>query len=77
MHYIFKATIKCDTDESHPDAPNTKGLTLTDTFNFDADYFNGGTDAMRNYIKKDLALVAGGGYNSDHINNVSFEIEAV
>ena len=28
-----------------------------------------------NYIKRDLKLVAGGGYNSDHIHNVTFEIE--
>lgn len=42
MHYIFKATIKFDTDESHPDEPKAKGLTLTDTYNFDADYFNAG-----------------------------------
>ena len=27
------------------------------------------------YIKHDLKLVAGGGYNTDHIHNVKFEIE--
>ena len=29
------------------------------------------------HIKSDLRLVAGGGYNSEHIHNVKFKIEAI
>ena len=29
------------------------------------------------HIKSDLRLVAGGGYNSEHIHNVKFKIESI
>lgn len=79
MKTSFKATIKFDCDGNHPDAPNEQGLQYTDTYHFDTDVFSGGNDrdAMLSYIKHDLALVAGGGYDTDTIINVKYDIEAV
>lgn len=74
MHIIKKATIYFDTNEKHPDSKNAKGLEFTDTYRFDMDYFDGDIDF---YIKHDLALVAGGGYDTDTIENVRFTIKAV
>lgn len=47
-------------------------LSFDDTYTFDDNYTQ---EDCINYIKRDLKLVAGGGYNSDHIHNVTFEIE--
>ena len=49
-------------------------LSFDDTYTFDDSYTE---EECINYIKRDLKLVAGGGYNSDHIHNVTFEIERV
>lgn len=76
-NYKFKATIKFDCDGNHPDAPNELGLEYTDVYTFHPDHYAyGDRDAMRRYIKRDMALVAGGGYDTDTIINVRFDIEA-
>ncbi len=54
------------------DWTDNKELTFSDTYTFNSDYTK--EDAV-NYIKRDLKLIAGGGYNADHIHNVTFDIE--
>lgn len=51
-----------------------KIFTFEDTYNFSNDYEE---ENIIEYIKRDLKLVAGGGYNTDHIHNVTFEIKRV
>ena len=65
-------------DKAHPDIKyvedytEEKIFTFEDTYSFDGEY---PTENIKAYIKQDLMLVAGGGYNTDHIHNVKFEIE--
>ena len=65
-------------DAEHPDIKyvddwtEEKEFTFSDTYTFNNDYTE--EDAIC-YIKRDLKLVAGGGYNADHIHNIVFEIE--
>lgn len=73
----IKATIIYRIKKTHPDKayikdwrPN-KVYRFTDTYNIEPGSF-WSLDDMRAYIKRDLRLVAGGGYNSDHIYKVSF-----
>ena len=47
-----------------------------DIYTFDEGYGFTENDCI-DYIKRDLKLVAGGGYNWDHIHNVTFEIKEV
>lgn len=72
----FKGEIKFNLMRSHPDFKFVKNanerLIFTDTYEFNPDYTE--NDACR-YIKNDLLLVAGGGYNTDHVYNVEFEIK--
>lgn len=74
----IKATIQFTVDKKHPDykyMENPNGVQeFSDTYRFDLDILGGDvtTDEMKSYIRRDLRLVAGGGYNSDHIHNVKF-----
>ncbi len=34
-------------------------------------------DGIKDYIKEDLKLIAGGGYNWKHIDNIRFEMEVI
>ena len=67
-------------DEGHPDIQyikdwsENKVLTFEDTYTFNNCYT---FDDMEDYVKSDLSLVAGGGYNSEHIHNVKFEIARI
>ena len=76
MKYYGK--INYTIDKNHPDIQYVEGwakdkmLNFDDTYTFDDGYTE--RDCI-NYIKRDLRLIAGGGYNSDHIHNVKFEIE--
>jgi len=76
MTVKYQATIKYDTKENHPDEKNAKGFTYTDTYTIDTVMFNG-DNTVQNYIKRDMALVAGGGYDTDTIENVKIDIQAV
>jgi hypothetical protein len=49
-----------------------EGYSHLDTYNIDDGSF-WSEDAMYAYIKHDLKLIAGGGYNTDHIYDVRFE----
>ncbi len=74
----FKGKIRYTVDTEHPDIKymedwtENKVFSFSDTYTFDSSYTE--EDAV-NYIKRDLKLIAGGGYNADHIHNVTFEIE--
>ena len=65
-------------DNNHPDIKcvedwsEDKVFTFSDTYYFN-DYYT--KEEITSYIKSDLKLVAGGGYNSNHIHNVKFVIE--
>lgn len=74
----IKATIRYNTDAQHPD---TNGRALnnqeyTDVYTINTDYFYGPED-IQDYIKQDLLLVAGGGYDWKHINNYKFTLRSV
>ena len=71
-------------DNAHPDIKyvedytEEKIFTYEDTYTFAENYFEWhGEYNIKVYIKKDLMLVAGGGYDADHIHNVKFEIKRV
>lgn len=74
----YYGEIKYTMDSEHPDIKyvenwtEDKVYTFSDTYRFYDDYIE--EDAF-SYIKRDLRLVAGGGYNSKHIHNVTFEIK--
>ena len=63
--------------ECIPDWKADKIFTFEDTYFFDERYGYTFNDDVKLYIKNDLRLVAGGGYNSKHIHNVTFEITRV
>lgn len=78
MKKSILATIYYTVDSEHPDIQYIKNpseiQSFTDVYRFDTDYL-GDIDRydMENYAKNDLRLVAGGGYNTEHIHNVTFE----
>lgn len=76
----YHGKISFTIDKEHPDIKYVKDwtedkvLTIEDVYVFSNKY--GYTkDYIIAYIKNDLSLVAGGGYNTDHIHNIVFEIE--
>lgn len=71
----FNASISFDTKSNHPDSKDVKGLVFKDTYTVDTDCFYD-RDAITSYIKHDLALIAGGGYDTNTITNVKFNISA-
>ena len=71
-------------DGKHPDIKyvedytEEKIFTCEDVYTFDESYFEWEEESnIKSYIKRDLMLVAGGGYNTEHIHNVKFEINRV
>lgn len=83
MKYYGKITYEID--ENHPDVNYVVGgwhkgkmFEYEDTYDFneifDSPY---GCDIIVNHIKTDLKLIAGGGYSTDHIHNVKFEIRRI
>lgn len=79
--YKVKATIWYRVKPTHPDITKDdiedgvldKTLEFTDTYTIDPDNF-WCDDHINHYIKHDLALVAGGGYDTDHIYNVKYKL---
>lgn len=75
MKYYGKITYEID--ENRPDVDCVVGGTFNyeDTYDFNERLYSPEDhDMFVNFIKKDLKLVAGGGYNANHIHNVKFEI---
>lgn len=79
MKYHGKITYEID--ENHPVAGVWyKGnvFEYEDYYEFDERLYSPeDRDMFVNYIKRDLKLVAGGGYSTDHIHNVMFNIYRV
>ncbi len=90
MKKSFKGTIHYSVDSSHPDikymdaSQCKKELELTDTYSFncydpltnlDGKWDINNVAGMLEYIKYDLKLVAGGGYDWKHIHNIKFTIK--
>lgn len=72
------STIYYTVDAKHPDfkyMENPEGVhEFTDCYHFDTDYFGDASfEQYKAYIKNDLKLVAGGGYDFKHIHNISFD----
>lgn len=86
----FYAKISYTIDDKHPDFyyiehPH-RVLRFSDVYSFDiydpvdnpAGFW--GKDQipeMKAHIKNDLALIAGGGYSTDHIHNIKFDIQQI
>lgn len=76
----YRGKISFTIDREHPDFKYAedwtvdKIYTFEDVYTFDNDHME---ESIVAYIKRDLRLVAGGGYNAEHIHNVTFEIERV
>lgn len=80
----YKATIKYRIKETHPDLKYIedwyplKDFEYTDIYTFDTDYFRWNEVYERKeYMKRDLALVAGGGYTTEHIWKVDYVFERI
>lgn len=73
----YKATINFDTKDNHPDEPNATGLSFSDTYTFDTNYFDTSGDGVEEFVGGDLMLVAGGGYDTDTITNTKITIERI
>ena len=80
MQVKIRGEIKYKVKKNHPDLkyiPEGKRdevQEFDDVYYIDMDYFED-MDAVKSYIKHDLALVAGGGYATDTIKNVSYKFE--
>ena len=80
MKRQYKATLTCKLLSSHPDIDYVVGdindpITFEDVYYINTEDFENDTKAIYHYIKRDLMLVAGGGYNSEHIYDVSFNMQ--
>lgn len=87
----YHATLSCIPDNQHPDyqymtTQQKSGLNFNDNYTFSiydpienptGYYTTDQTDDMIARMKHDLMLVAGGGYNTDHIHNVKFTYERI
>ena len=76
MKKSILATIYYMVDNNHPDIEYIKQpseiQSFTDCYYIDTDAFCDKDDYM-SYIKNDLRIIAGGGYDTKHIHNVSFK----
>ena len=76
----YHGKISFTMDKNHPDIKyvgdwkEDKVFTFSDEYTFNDDYTE---ESIAHYIKHDLSLVAGGGYDADHIHNLKFEIKRV
>lgn len=77
-YQTMTGTIYYTVDKQHPDynciSEPEKEQSFSDIYRFDTYYYGRITiEQMKAYIKNDLRLVAGGGYDSEHIHKVRFE----
>ena len=77
----YRGKILYTIDNKHPDIGYINDWRVDKIFEFDDMYTfkddSVSEDYVRDYIKNDLMLVAGGGYNINHIHNVQFEIHKI
>ena len=76
--YHYYAEITYTIDKNHPDIGCIADWTNDKIFKYDDEYyldseFYTKSDA-KEYIKRDLSIIAGGGYNSKHVHNKKFRI---
>lgn len=70
----ISATITYTIDTGHPDIgcmtdwTPEKVYTYSDTYTFDTVFFPTISD-MKHYIRRDLLMIAGGGYDARHVHN--------
>lgn len=75
----IKGVIKYKVKKNHPDLEyidmedRDKEFEFCDIYTIDTDNF-WGRDHIESYIKHDLALVAGGGYDTDTIKGVKYTL---
>lgn len=80
MKISYKGEISYTIDKEHPDIKCIKDwsedkiFTFSDTYIFD---YPCDKDEVIAYVKNDLKLVAGGGYNAKHIHNVTFKVNQI
>ena len=78
----IKGTIKFKLKKNHPDLQyvkpeeRDKEQIFDDVYYIETDNFFG-EDHIESYIKNDLKLVAGGGYDTDTIEDVKIKLERV
>ena len=74
----YEGTIVYMIGPGHPDRKHvkdtSKSFTYSDIFTFDREF---PVEVIEDYIKRELALVAGGGYDTDHIYNVNVTIKKI
>jgi len=74
----YEGTIVYMIAPGHPDRKYVKdigkALTYSDTFTFNQEFPR---EVIEGYIRRELALVAGGGYDTDHIYNVNMTIKKI
>ena len=74
----YRATITFDCKDNHPDDTTGRALEFTDTYTIDTNRFGlSDPEEIHEWIEHDLSLVAGGGYATDTIDNVKFNIQAI
>ena len=76
----FKATLKFKVDKNHPDIKCIKNpdepIKFSDTYRFNENYYNlNDIEEMEARAHSDLSIVAGGGYDAEHIHEISWEFE--
>jgi len=76
MTIKYKAIISGVSNEKHPDCKAGLKLTYDDIYTIDTDCFYSNDD-IKSYIKRDMALVLGGGYQTDTVNNINFSLTEV
>lgn len=78
MRQRYNAKIRFTIDKDHPDIKCVKNwtekkkFTFEDVYIFTEDYSE---EYILYHIKRDMCLVAGGGFNTAHIHNVKFDIK--
>lgn len=76
----FYGKIEYTMDDKHPDIGCVSDKSpevlwsYEDIYNIDDIYDD---EDMVRYIKNDLALIAGGGYDTEHIHNVRYDIHRI
>jgi hypothetical protein len=74
----YEGTIVYMIAPGHPDRKYVKDISkafsYTDTFTFDKEFPR---EMVEDYIRRELTLVAGGGYDTAHIVNVSVTIKKI
>lgn len=69
--FKLKGTINFTTRANHPDIKGYTGE-YNDVYTFDSEMYD--IESAKGFIKRNLKLVAGGGYRTDTIKNVTINI---